>query len=160
MLSTFSILCLLRDSSTMAITISLEGSWYITSCILKLLQNSSTSAIFPTFSSLPTLNHISPLTNSSPHWTTTGTFPHLSPMPRSLRWNPVPLIDVLLCFTSLVSELSCPSTGPSVHWFPLLSHMLSSLESAAVPLLLHSTGPPFHSSFRLSPAFSLDSLSP
>ena len=49
----------------------------------RLLRNSSASTISPTFSFLPTLNRISPLTNSLPHWTDTGTFPDLSTTPRS-----------------------------------------------------------------------------
>ena len=115
-----------------------------------LLRNSSNSMISPTFSSLPTPSHISPLTNSSLHWTNTGTFPDSSPMPCSLRWNPVPIIDVLLCFTLLVLDLSRSSTGPLVCWFPFLSCMFSSLDSTAAPHSLHSTGSSFRFSFRLS----------
>ena len=121
----------------------------------KLLWNSSASTIFPTFSSPLTLNHISPLMNSLPCQTNTKTFPHLFPTPCFLKQNPVPVIDTLLCFTFSVSDPSCSSTSPLVCWFPFLSHMLSSLESAAVPLPLRSTGSPFHFSFRLSCPFSL-----
>ena len=83
-----------------------------------MLRNLLAFMTSPTFSSLPTLSHISPLTNSSPHWTNTGTFLHSCPMPCSLRWNSTPIIDALLCFTFLVSDLSRSSTGPSVRWFP------------------------------------------
>ena len=112
-----------------------------------MLRNSSVSTISPTFSSLPTLNCISPLMNSLPCWTNTGTFPHSSPMPHSLRRNSIPTIDVLLCFTFLISDLSRSSTSPSAHWFPFLSHMLSSLDSAAALHSLHSTGSSFRFPF-------------
>ena len=125
-----------------------------------MLWNSLASTISPTFSSLPTLNRISPLTNSSPHQTDTRTFLSLFPMPRSLRWNSVPIIDALLCFTFLVSDPSYSSTGPSVHWFPFLSRMLSALDSTAAPHSLHSTGSSFCFPFRLSLLWSLvDTLS-
>ena len=113
----------------------------------RVLRNSLASMISPTFSSLPTLSHISPSTNSSLCRTATRTFPNSSPMPRSLRWNSVPIIDVLLYFTFFVSDPSHSSTGPSVRWFPFLSRMLSTLDSAAVPHLLRSTGTPFRSPF-------------
>ena len=87
------------------------------------------STTSPTFSSLPTPNHISPLTNSSPHRTSTGTFPDSSPTPCSPRQNSVPIIDALLCFTFLVSDPSHSSTSPLVCWFPFLSRMLSPLDS-------------------------------
>ena len=125
-----------------------------------VLQNSSAFMISPTFSSLLTLNCISPLTNSSPYRTSTGTFLDSSPTPRSHRWNPVPIIDVLLCFTFLVFDLSRSSTGPSVRWFPFSSHMFSSLDFTAAPHLLHSTSSSFHFSFHLSLLWSLvDTLS-
>ena len=125
-----------------------------------LLWNSSVSTTFPTFSFPPTLNHIFPLTNSLPHWTDTGIFPDSFPTPHSLRWNSIPIIDVLLCFTFLISDPSRSSTGPSVRWFPFLSHMFSSLDSAAAPHSLCSTGSSFHFSFHLSLLRSLvDTLS-
>ena len=125
-----------------------------------VLRNLSAFTISPTFSSLLTPNCISPLMNSLPHWTSTGTFPNSPPMPRFLRRNSVPVIDVLLCFTFLVSDLSHSSTGPLVHWFPFLSHMFSSLDSAAAPPPLCSTSSPLHFSFRLSLLQSLvDTLS-
>ena len=115
-----------------------------------LLRNSSTFTISPTFSSLLTLNHISPLTNSSPHRTDTRTFPDSSPMPRSLKRNPVPIIDMLLCFTFLVSDPSRSSTSPLVRWFPFSSRMLSTLDSAAAPHSLCSTNSSPRFSFHLS----------
>ena len=94
--------------------------------------------------------------NSSPHRTNTRTFLHLCPMPHSLRWNSTPIIDALLCFTFLVSDLSCSSTSPSVCWFPF--------DLICVPLLvlqpLRSTGSLFCFSFHLSLLWSLvDTLS-
>ena len=114
-----------------------------------VLQNSSVSTISPTFSSPPTFSHISPLTNSSLHQTDTRTFPHSSPMPCSLRWNSVPIIDVLPCFTFLVSDPFHSSTSPSVHWPPFLSHIFSSLDSTAAPHSLCSTGSSSCFPFRL-----------
>ena len=115
-----------------------------------MLWNLSVSMTSPIFSSILTLNCISPLTNSLLHQTDTGTFLDSSPTPHSLRRNSVPIIDALLCFTFLISDPSCSSTGPSVHWFPFLSCMFSSLDSAAAPHSLHSTSSSFHFPFHLS----------
>ena len=77
-----------------------------------------------------------------------------------LDGTPLPNIDVLLCFTFLVSDPLCSSTSPSVRWFPFLSHMLSSLDSAAAPHSLCSTSSSFHFPFHLSLLQSLvDTLS-
>ena len=115
-----------------------------------LLWNSSVSTTFPTFSFPPTLNHIFPLMNSLPRWTDTRTFLDSFPTPHSLRRNSIPIIDVLLCFTFLISDPSHSSTGPSVCWFPFLSCMFSSLDSAAAPHSLRSTSSSFHFPFHLS----------
>ena len=115
-----------------------------------MLWNSSAFTTSPTFSFLPTLSRISPLTNSSLHRTDTRTFPDLSLTPRSLRQNPIPVMDALLCFTFLVSDLSRSSTSPSVRWFPFSSRMLSSLDSTAAPHSLCRTGSSLCFSFLLS----------
>ena len=117
--------------------------------IHNLLWNLCLSMTSPTFSFLLTLT-MSPSTSSSPLRTNIGLYPHLSPTPRSLRQNPIPIIDALLCFTSFVSDLLHSSTGPLVHWFPFLSHMFSSLDSAAALHSLHSTSSLFCFSFCLS----------
>ena len=83
-----------------------------------MLWNSCPYTIYPTFSSLPTLSHISPSTNSSLRWTDTRTFPHSPQTPHSPRWNPVPFLDVSSLFHLSCHDLFHSSTGPSVCWSP------------------------------------------
>ena len=88
---------------------------------------------FPTFSFLPTLTCISPSTNSSPLQTGTGTFPHSSPMPYSLRQNSIPFLDTLLCFTFLILIHLTPPPVLRSTGFHFTSCMFSFLVSTAAP---------------------------
>ena len=78
-----------------------------------MLWNSYLFTIFPIFSFLLTPNHTFPSMNSSPHRTGTGTYPHLSQTPCSLRWDPVPFLDSSSCFTSFVFGPFRSSSSPS-----------------------------------------------
>ena len=124
-----------------------------------LLRNSCPYTTYPTFSFPPIERPISPSTNSSLHRTDIKIRPHSSPTPRSLRRDPVPILDASSCFTILVLiHFTLPpvlrSTG--LHLVP---RMFSSLDSAAAPHLLRSTGPPLRFPFLhhtiLYPIFSL-----
>ena len=118
--------------------------WWISLMRRVMLQNSCPYTTYPTSSSPPTLNHTSPSMNSLLHQTSTGTFPHSSPTPCSLRWNSIPFLDVsplfhLSCAKSIL--LFHQSFGPLVSilyliCFPLqfcsycataLQHRLSAL---------------------------------
>ena len=83
-----------------------------------MLWNSCPCMTYPTFSSLPIDHPISPSTNSSHPRTDARTHPHLSPTSRPPKRNPVPIIDTSSCFTFLVFDPLCSSTGPSVRWSP------------------------------------------
>ena len=115
-----------------------------------MLWNSCPSTTSPTFSFLLTPNCISPLTNSSLRQTGTGTFPHSSPMPHSLRQNPVLLLDEFPCFAFLVLIHSAPPPVLRSAGFHFISHMLSLLDSAAA---LHIT-PQHHSILLILSHFS------
>ena len=81
----------------------------------EVLWNLCPYTTYPTFSSLPTPNCIFPSTNSSLHWTGTRTFPHSSPMPCSLRQNPIPFLDVPSLFHLSRTDPIRSSTGPLVR---------------------------------------------
>ena len=101
-----------------------------------VLWNLCPPTISPTFSFLLTLTHISLLMNSLPLRTDTGTFPHSSPMPCSLRWNSIPFLDALHCFTFLILICLAPLLALWSDGFHFISRIFSSLESAVVPLPL------------------------
>ena len=109
-------------------------------CLHPLLRNSCPFTTSPTFFFPLTPSHIYPLMNSLLLRTNTGTYLHLSPMPRSLRQNPIPFLDVSSCFTSFI--LICFALPPALQPTGLhfISRMFSSLSSAAAPQSLHSTG--------------------
>ena len=72
-----------------------------------LLRTSCPCMISPTFSFPPTPNLTYPSMISSPHRTDTGTYPHSSQTPRSLRRNSIPFLDAssmfhLSCFRSVL----------------------------------------------------------
>ena len=60
----------------------------------------------PTFSSPPMNPCTFLLQNSSHHWTGFTTFPHSTPMPHSLRWNPISAFFLFFSF-------------PILHWLML-----------------------------------------
>ena len=106
-----------------------------------MLWNSCLHAIYPTFSFPPMEDHISPSTNSSPHRTDTRTHPHSSPMPRTSETRSVPILDTSSCFTILVLiRFALPPALRSAG-LHLVPRMFSSLDSAAAPHPLRSTGP-------------------
>ena len=113
----------------------------------KLLRNSCPYTIYPTFSSLPMKDPISPSTNSSPHRTDTRTHPHSSPTPLTSETRSVPILDTSSCFTFPVL---IRFTLPPVLWsagLHFVSRMFSSLDSAAAPHPLRSTGSPYRFPF-------------
>ena len=113
----------------------------------ELLRNSCPYTTYPTFSFPPMEDLISPLTNSSPHRTNTRTHPHSSPMPRNTETRSVPIIDASSCFTFLVLiRFALPPVLRSAGLY-LAPRMFSSLDSAAAPHSLRSTGSPFRFPF-------------
>ena len=112
-----------------------------------MLWNSCPYTIYPTFSSLPIEHPISPSTNSSLPQTDTTIRPHSSPTPHSSKQNPIPIIDASSCFTILV--LICFALPPALQsaGLHLVLRMFSSLDSAAAPHSLRSTGSPFRFPF-------------
>ena len=116
-------------------------------CDNQVLRNSCPYTTYPTFSSPPIEHPISPSTNSLLHRTDTGICPHSSSTPRPSKQNPVPIIDASSCFTFLVLiRLALPPVlwSAGLHLVP---RMFSSLDSAAAPHSLRSTGPPFRFPF-------------
>ena len=113
-----------------------------------MLRNSCPYTTSPIFSSLLTTRCIFPSMNSSPLQTVSGTYPHSSQTPRSLRQNPVPIIDASSCFTFLDLDLLRSSTSPSAHWSPFrISYaFLFSLCSCAAFAAQHRLSS--HSSFQ------------
>ena len=122
-----------------------------------VLRNSCPYTTYPIFSSPRTGHLISPSTSSSLHRTDISIHPHSSQTPRSPKRNSVPILDASSCFTFLVLiRFALPpvlqSTG--LHLVP---RMFSSLDSAAAPHSLRSTGPGSVSPFyivRFSVSFS------
>ena len=94
------------------------------SCLHMLLWNLSDFMISPTSSFLPIGCCMFPLQTFSHHQTGFVTFPHSSPTPCSLRWNPA-----LVSFSFHLSSappLILRSTG-----FHFISHMFSTSDFAA-----------------------------
>ena len=122
---------------------------------MKVLRNSCPSTTSPTFSSPLTPNHISPSMNSFPHWTDTGTCPHLSPMPHSHKWDSVSYIDMSPYFSSFVLDPFHSSSGLTdrrslfhisyVFLFSLCSRSTSTMQhQPSIPFLLSAL---YHSPF-------------
>ena len=107
-----------------------------------MLRNSYPYTIYPTFSFPPIEHLISLLTNSSLHRIDIKTRPHSSPTPRSSRRDPVPILDTSSCFTFLVLIRSALPPALRSAGLYLVSHMFSSLNSAAIPHSLRNTGSP------------------
>ena len=112
-----------------------------------MLRNSCPYTIYPTFSFPPMEGHISPLTNSSLHWTDSRTHPHSSPMPCTSETQSVPINRYVSLFHLSRPDPFHSSTGPSVRWSPFSSSYVFPLESAAALHPLRSTGPPFRFPF-------------
>ena len=113
-----------------------------------LLRNSCPYTIYPTFSSPQTDHPISPSTISSLHRTDIPICPHSSLTPRSLRRNPVPIIDAPPHFTFLVLiRFALPPVlrSAGLHF---QYRMFSSFIPAAAPYSLRSTGSTFRFPFR------------
>ena len=109
-----------------------------------LLRISCPYTIYPTFSSLPTDHRSSPSTISSLLRTDIGIYPHTIP---SRKRDPNPVIDASSCFTiSVLIRFALPPVlrPAGLHF---ISRMFSSLDSAAAPHPLRSTGFPFRFPF-------------